>query len=316
MSAKNKGLGRGLDALFQQSAASASEEAGSEYQLLHLDSLDPNPNQPRKTFSTESLQELAQSIKKQGLLQPLLVRPSHHNTGRYEIIAGERRWRACHLAQQEHLPVIVSDISDSEAMILGLMENLQREDLNPVEEAEGLQRLQELAGISQDELSQRVGKSRSSTANSLRLLKLDPEILEAVREQRIGASQARNLLALEDQEARHQVFHLLLQNRLTIRDLESLIAYYKENGALPAYLTQDKGPSSKKSVSDPDFRELRKKLQHDMSQQFQMPVRIRGSKDKGSISFSYNSPEELDDLLQKLGLENGESVSRETRERE
>jgi len=312
MTPANKGLGRGLDALFQQSASSVSQQGGDGYQLLRLDVLDPNPNQPRKTFSTESLQELAESIKKQGLLQPLLVRPSRQTAGRYEIVAGERRWRASHLAQLEQLPVIISDISDSEAMILGLMENLQREDLNPVEEAEGLQRLQDLAEISQDELARRVGKSRSSTANSLRLLKLEPEILEAVREQRIGASQARNLLAIDEAQTRWQLFELLLQNRLTIRDLEKAIAYYKEHGALPGYLTQ-RPVKSGSSAPDTRFRSLKKRLQQHMSQRFEIPVRINGSRDQGSVSFAYSSREELDRLLSKLGLEQeGKDVSRET----
>jgi len=315
MPPSNKGLGRGLDALFQQSASSVSDETGSGYQFLDLDNLDPNPNQPRKTFSEESLQELSQSIKKQGLLQPLLVRPSQHTSGRYEIIAGERRWRASYQAELQQVPVIVSDISDSEAMILGLMENLQREDLNPVEEARGLQRLQELAGLSQDELAQRVGKSRSSTANSLRLLKLEPGILEAVREHRISASQARNLLALDEPEIRHHVFELLLQNRLTIRDLEGLVSHYKEQGSLPDYLAP-KSEKNQQEELDVNFRALKKELQQTMSQQFQMPVRIRGSQEKGSISFSYNSREELDDFLHKLGLEGGEDVSRETGGRE
>jgi len=312
MSPNNKGLGRGLDALFQQSATSVSEqESGSGYQLLQLESLEPNPNQPRKSFSTESLQELAESIRKQGLLQPLLVRPSRHTPGRYEIIAGERRWRACHLAQMEQLPAIVSDISDTEAMILGLMENLQREDLNPVEEAEGLARLQDLACVGQEELAQRVGKSRSSTANSLRLLKLDPEILEAVREQRIGASQARYLLSLDDDRIRHEVFQLLLQNRLTIRDLESIISHYREEGQLPDYLSH-KPSGTRQPAADSDFKGLKKRLQRQMSHYFETPVRIRGSRDKGSVSFSYNSRQELDDLLRKLGLQEGEDVSRET----
>lgn len=311
MPPSNKGLGRGLDALFQQSSTTVSDEAGSGYQLLQLDRLDPNPNQPRKTFSTESLRELAESIRKQGLLQPLLVRPSQHESGRYEIIAGERRWRACHLAQLEQLPVIVSDISDTESMILGLMENLQREDLNPVEEAEGLRRLQELAGIGQEELAQRVGKSRSSTANSLRLLKLEPDILEAVHEQRIGASQARNLLSFEDAEIRWEVFQLLLQNRLTIRDLENLIAYYREEGKLPDYLSR-KPSNKKRTASDSGFKGFKKRLQQQMSHYFETPVRIRGSQDKGSVSFSYNSRQELSDLLHKFGLHEGNHVSRET----
>ena len=312
MSPSNKGLGRGLDALFQQSPRLDSEGAEEGYQLLHLDSLEPNPHQPRKSFSSESLQELAQSIKKQGLLQPLLVRPSQHTQGRYEIIAGERRWRACHLAQVQELPAIVSELSDSESMIVGLMENLQREDLDPVEEAEALCKLQELADISQDELAHRVGSSRSRTANSLRLLRLEPEILEAVREHRISASQARNLLAFDNKEIRWQVFELLLQNRLTIRDLENVVSYYKQNGCLPGYLAQ--APRETKNPPDTGFRGLKKKLQQDISERFQTPVRIRGSRDKGSVSFSYHSKQELNQLLRKLGVEEDSDVSRETGE--
>lgn len=312
MSPTNKGLGRGLDALFQKSPTPGSEGAAEGYQRLPLDSLEPNPHQPRKSFSSESLQELAQSIKKQGLLQPLLVRPSQHTQGRYEIIAGERRWRACHLAQVQELPAIVSELSDSESMIVGLMENLQREDLDPVEEAEGLYKLQELADISQDELARRVGSSRSRTANSLRLLRLEPEILEALREQRISASQARNLLAFENKDIRWKVFELLLQNRLTIRDLENVVSYYKQNGCLPGYLAQT--PSKTKNPSDSGFRDLRKKLQQDISERFQTPVRIRGSREKGSVSFSYQSKQELYQLLQRLGVEENSDVSRETGE--
>lgn len=310
MAAGNKGLGRGLDALFSRGTEARSDESGQAYELISVDCLRPHPNQPRKDFSSQSLRELAQSISEQGLLQPLLVRPAPQDSRSYQIIAGERRWRACKIAQMERVPAIVYNLSDSEAMVLALAENLQRQDLNAVEEAEGLLGLQELTGASQEELSKRVGKSRSSIANSLRLLKLESEILEAIREGRIGPSQARNLLAIEDSRTRLEVFQLLLEDRLTIRELESVVAYWREHGSLPTKLASNKAVSSYRNKEE-EFGKIKKRIQQIIGERFQIPVTVRGSPDKGTISFSYASRQELEQLLRGLGLEEND-VSRET----
>ncbi len=301
MATPSKGLGRGLDALFQQGPGGEQTTGGMDFQELHIDLLEPNPGQPRKHLPQESLQELSESIKSQGLLQPLLVRPSAENAGKYQIIAGERRWRASRLAGLDHLPVIISEMSDADALVIGLIENLQREDLNPIEEAEGLGRLQELLALSQEGLSQKVGKSRSSIANSLRLLHLEDSIREALRDHSISPGQARCLLAIDDSSARLQLFKLIVDRNLTVRQLEQIAAYWKNQGRLPSWLFVSPA-APKQSAPDPQFQRDRKRIQKEIASRFSARVRIQGDRNQGSISLKYSSQEELDRLLDQLGV--------------
>jgi len=299
MAGSSRGLGKGLEALFTSSQPLEQESSDQGLQNIALDRIEPNPDQPRKDISQEGLHELAQSISEQGLLQPLLIRPHPSQNGLYQLIAGERRWRACRLAGLHSVPVLVRDISDSEALVIGLVENLQRQDLNPVEEAQAMGRLLRELNISQDELAQRLGRSRSAVANCLRLLHLQPEILNALAQAKISSGQARTLLAIPDQEARMALFQVALSRQLTVRQMEQAASFWKTNGRLPNNIrgqpAQDK-PSA-------GFESARSSLQKALAQRLEAGVRIKGKQDKGSITLAYSSEEELHRLVRKLGVD-------------
>lgn len=304
MAKVSRGLGKGLEALFPQTFSEETNSQAHDLQLIEIEKIQPNPLQPRKYISEDALQELAQSIKDQGLLQPLLVRPSLKEDGLYELVAGERRWRASKEIGLTHVPVIVSKLDDIQTLIISLIENLQREDLNAIEEAEALSRLYNELQISQDDISNKIGKSRSSIANSLRLLQLEPFLQEAVRQGDISPGQARTLLAITDQQVRQTVFELITLKGLTVRQLEKLVSYWKEYGTLPPDLEKPfsakKGSKKKK---DRDFLSYKKRLQETISSQFRVKVHIQGEKDQGSISLKYFSEEELNQLLDRLGID-------------
>ncbi len=308
MAAQSKGLGKGLDALFQSSTPKhpSDRQQGETYSLLPVDSIEPNPGQPRKDFSQAALQELAQSIQSQGLLQPLLVRPMPGSLERYQIIAGERRWKASRMAKLTEVPALVRDISDSEALIIGLIENLQREDLNALEEAEALKQLQEELQTSQEELADRIGRSRSSIANSLRLLQLGPDIHTALREKRISAGQARTLLGFTDPRIRSEVFDQVLAQNLTVRQIEQALTYWKEHGELPQGLRSAKRSRSTSTSADPEFVRARKELQKSLTDKVQAKVRISGEMGKGRISLQYTSKDELNRILSFFGISSPE----------
>lgn len=299
MAGSSRGLGKGLEALFTSSQPLEQESSDQGLQNIALDRIEPNPDQPRKDISQEGLHELAQSISEQGLLQPLLIRPHPSQNGLYQLIAGERRWRACRLAGLHSVPVLVRDISDSEALVIGLVENLQRQDLNPVEEAQAVGRLLRELNISQDELAQRLGRSRSAVANCLRLLHLQPEILNALAQAKISSGQARTLLAIPDQEARMALFQVALSRQLTVRQMEQAVSFWKTKGRLPNNIrgqpAQDK-PSA-------GFEAARSSLQKALAQRLEAGVRIKGKQDKGSITLAYSSEEELHRLVRKLGVD-------------
>ena len=226
MAMKKGGLGRGLDSLF----ADNSTENDSTISVK-INDIEPNRDQPRKDFDEQSLGELADSISQHGLIQPIVVRPNPN--GNYTIIAGERRWRACRMAGIETVPVIVKDVSEKEVTEIALIENLQREDLNAVEEALGYRSLMEKYGLTQENVAARVGKSRSAVANALRLLSLKEEELEALKTGRISAGHARALLSIEDGEQRKAAFLLSLEGR-SVRDIEALSKQKKSKSKAPA----------------------------------------------------------------------------------
>lgn len=212
------GLGRGLDSLFED--ATPSLEAGAKGETLPLRDIEPDPNQPRKTFEEDSLAELAASVAEHGLLQPIVVRPRIE--GGYTIVAGERRWRACRMAGLTDVPVIVKDVTDEQAMELALVENLQREDLDPVEEACGIRELMERCGLTQEQAAQRLGKSRSALANSLRLLNLPPKALELLKSGFLSAGHAKVVLGLPTPELQEQAAQLIADHQLNVRQAEAL----------------------------------------------------------------------------------------------
>ena len=212
------GLGRGLESLFEDAAPSL--ETDGSVQTLPLREIEPDPNQPRKTFDESSLAELASSIAQHGLLQPIAVRP--RVAGGYTIVAGERRWRACRMAGLAEVPVIIKEVSDEEAMELALVENLQREDLDPVEEACGIRELIARCGLTQEQAAQKLGKSRSALANSLRLLNLPLEVLERLRSGVLSAGHAKVILGLPSPELQSQAAKIIEENQLNVRQAEAL----------------------------------------------------------------------------------------------
>lgn len=313
MPASPKGLGRGLEALFAESSQQEGNKAEVQLQILHVDSLQPNPDQPRKTITEESLQELAQSIKAQGLLQPILA-SSQTRESKYQIIAGERRWRACRLAGMTQVPVILSSLDSTQALLLGLIENLQREDLNPMEEAQAISHLQYSLELTQAEVAHRLGKSRSAVANTLRLLQLEPEIQEALQNREVTTGQARSLLAVQDPSLRLALFTAVKHHDLSVRELEKAAAHCREHGCLPGHLKSVSSPKAGPKKTDPEFKSYKKHLQQEFSHLYPARVNIQGAWDQGQISFKYTSQQELRQLLRKLGLPE-ELVSRETNER-
>jgi len=216
MAKRQSGLGKGLGALMLEN----SVDDGLSTSTLPLDDIIPNRDQPRKTFDEGALEELADSIRQHGVLQPLLVRPLPE--GHYQLVAGERRWRAARMAGLTELPVVVKELNDTEAMELAIIENLQREDLNPIEEAEGLQALADKCGYTQEEIALSVGKSRPAIANSLRLLRLPVEVREMTKNGVISAGHARALLAFDNEAMMLEAANRIVSHKLTVRDVEKM----------------------------------------------------------------------------------------------
>lgn len=280
MAAKKKGLGRGLDALFADNAV--EEISPTSAVKLSLNDIEPNKNQPRKTFDEDALSELADSIAQHGVIQPLLVRPMPD--GSYQLVAGERRWRAARKAGLTEVPVVIRELSDSETMELALIENLQREDLNPIEEAEGLKLLMDTYGLTQEEAAQRVGCSRPAVTNALRLLALPATVLELTRDGKISAGHARALLSFADQAQMLEVVELILKKGISVREVERLAK------------AASKGPKAEKAPVRRDvfFDEVELALSGTLRRQ----VKIRESKssDKGVIEVEYFDRDDLQKL--------------------
>ena len=219
MAAKKGGLGRGLDALFADN--SIEEIASTSAVKLKIMDIEPNRDQPRKIFDEDALAELADSIAKHGVIQPLLVRPMPD--GSYQLVAGERRWRASRMAGLTEVPVVIKELSDDEAMALALIENLQREDLNAIEEAQGIKALMDTLSLTQDEAAERVGKSRPAVANALRLLKLPDSVIALVSDGKLSPGHARALLGFKDEQDIIETADLIIEKELTVRDVEKLV---------------------------------------------------------------------------------------------
>ena len=219
MAAKKGGLGRGLDALFADN--SIEEIASTSAVKLKIMDIEPNRDQPRKIFDEDALAELADSIAKHGVIQPLLVRPMPD--GSYQLVAGERRWRASRMAGLTEVPVVIKELSDDEAMALALIENLQREDPNAIEEAQGIKALMDTLSLTQDEAAERVGKSRPAVANALRLLKLPDSVIALVSDGKLSPGHARALLGFKDEQDIIETADLIIEKGLTVRDVEKLV---------------------------------------------------------------------------------------------
>ncbi|MDR1489850.1 MAG: ParB/RepB/Spo0J family partition protein [Desulfovibrio sp.] len=325
MAANITGLGKGLDALIRERRDSVT---ATGQRTVPLEDIVPNPRQPRRHFSAKSMDELADSIRGQGLLQPLLVRPAGTSQpGKYEIVSGERRWRACKMVGLEEVPVYVRILSEQDTLASALIENLQREDLNPLEEAAALQILKEEFGLSQDELAGKIGKSRSYIANSLRLLALPDAVRSCLTDGRLSPGHARALLSVTDAEAQEKLKDLILDKHLSVREAEGLAVLWKEKGefdrvdgpgrdairredekgAVPRAAHGHEAGSSAQQAQNAE-REIGKKvqsailldLQTRISACLQMPVRVTGREDRGRVSFTYNSKEELEEFINRF----------------
>ena len=290
MTAKKRGLGRGLDALLasqvpldNQEDARSEEITGLTY--IEIDLLTKGKFQPRRDMNSVQLDELAASIKQQGIMQPIVVRPT--GGGKYEIIAGERRWRAAKIAELTKVPVIVRHVEDADAVVLALIENIQREDLNPVEEAIALQRLMEDFDLTQQEVADTVGKSRSAVANLLRLLGLTPEVRRLLEHGDLEMGHARALLPLEHNQ-QIQAASQVMTKSMSVRDTEKLVKM------LQAANNDEKESSP---VELPDFSQHEERI----SQKINAAVKIQQSpKGKGKVVIEYRNPEHLELLLNDL----------------
>lgn len=297
MSVKKRGLGRGLDALLttkpvsdQQNDANFSSAQQSELQKLPIEWLKPGKYQPRKDMSQDALEDLASSIRSQGIIQPIVVRQVGDES--YEIIAGERRWRASQLAQLDVIPCIIKDVPDEAAVAIALIENIQREDLNAMEEAIALQRLLSEFELTHQQVADAVGKSRASVTNLLRLNQLNDDVKLLLEHGDIEMGHARALLAL-DGLAQSDAGRLVAAKQMTVRDTENLVRRLLE----PA-------PEVTPKVKDPDVSSLEQRL----SERFAAPVEINyNKKGKGNLVISYSSLDELEGILSKLQSEDSES---------
>ena len=274
-----RALGRGIDALL-----AAEAEAPASVITVPVEAITISGHQPRKHFSAEALEELARSIQNKGVLQPLLVELS--GADRYTVVAGERRFRAAKLAKLTEIPVLVRSFSELEKTEIALIENLQREDLSPVEEARGYKTLIDVGKLTQEDVAQRVGKNRATVANSLRLLKLPETILEALDQGRISAGHARALLAVQDAAAQENLFRRILEQELSVRDAE------REAAGIQGQ--EEKKPEKRKApTKSVELRSLEERL----IERLGTKVNIRGSHQKGKVEISYFSMEDLERIL-------------------
>lgn len=301
MNISERGLGRGLGSLLSSVAENSSEET----RKLALTQLVPGRHQPRKYFDNAALGELAISIRNQGVIQPLLVRQLPGMPQRYEIVAGERRWRAAKLAGLTEVPVIVTEYSDKEAMTVALVENLQREDLNPLEEAEALQALRLAHGLSQEALAEQLGKSRSAVANSLRLLQLPPSIQEGLVRGDISAGHARALLAVTEPELRVQLYTAIVEQHLSVREAEAAADVCKRTGNMPEKLLPQTGHTPAAPQARAPKPQVLKDLQALLRASSGIKATISGTESEGRVQIPYASPEELARILELLGIREG-----------
>lgn len=281
MSKKFGGLGKGLDTIFAENEA---EDSNSSV-MLKISEIEPNRSQPRRDFDENSLSDLAQSISQHGLLQPLLVRPLP--IGGYQIVAGERRYRACRMAGLTEVPVTIRELSDTETMELALIENLQREDLSPIEEALGYKALIDEHGFSQEEVATSVGKSRPAIANSLRILKLPDSVLEYVKQDKISAGHARALLMLDNEEDMLELAELIYKKDLSVRQAEKLAKKKPE-------VEEDTQPERK-----PSFYSM---VELALNESLGRKIKVNKNKGKqgGVLQIEFYSDEELTELSNKL----------------
>ena len=287
MAKKSHGLGRGLDALLPE----ADESLSGGVQEIAIGDIDPNPDQPRRVFQEESIAQLAQSIREQGVLQPILVTPEEG--GRYRIVAGERRWRASRAAGLDAVPCLVRDLDVIQQMEIALVENLQREDLNPIEAARGIRSLMQQCGYTQEAVANRLSKSRPAVANLLRLLTLPEEVMALVEKGALSAGHARVLAGMEDDAAKLALARETSDRGYSVRQLEALAASRK---------VEPKKPAPARRALPAELSELESRVRETLG----VRATLSGTAKKGKIVLQYYSQEELEhlsDLLSRLGDE-------------
>ena len=292
---KKKGLGRGLEALFEEISVEIPEEKETvkkdkktdkreaESGVLYVDINDIKPNiyQPRKTFDEDKLEELASSIREHGIIQPVVLRSTD---GGYEIVAGERRWRAARKAGIKKIPCVIKELTDEQNMLVAIIENMQREDLNPIEEAEGLSRMIEVYGLTQEQVSKGVGKSRPYITNSLRLLKLSDDVREMTREGKLTAGHARALAGIKDIEKQKKLALKAVKEGLSVRNIEKLAGE----------------PAKKKSKVKPEKNADVMRLEAELKDTLGTKVTLSSTGRKGKIEIEYYSRDELERLIELL----------------
>lgn len=297
MAVKKKGLGKGLDSLIpdnknvktvaseKTTEVKKDDQLKSGVQMLKINMVEPNRDQPRKSFEEDALLELADSIKQFGILQPLIVRKRKDY---YEIIAGERRWRAAKIAGIKEVPVIIKEYTDQEIVEIGLIENIQRENLNPIEEAMAYKRLLEEFNLKQDEVAERVSKSRTAVTNSMRLLKLDSKVQQMIIDDMITTGHARALLAIDDPELQYTLASQIFDEKLSVRETEKLVKEIKN----------PKKPKEKKVVENSFiYRDLENKMKDIFGTKVSISSKGKG---KGKIEIEYYSDDELEQMFEMI----------------
>ena len=282
--AKKHGLGRGLGALIPEQEEKSNEEAKKSL-LIDINSIRPNSEQPRKTFDEEKILALSESIKQYGIIQPLVLNKVDDN---YIIVAGERRWRAAKKAGISEVPAVIMNLSDKEILEISLIENIQRQDLNPIEEAVAYKKLMDEFSLTQEELSTRIGKSRTAITNTLRLMNLDYRVQEYIIDGVLSEGHGRALLAIEDPKLQSEIAQKVIDEKLSVRELERLIKSFKS----------DKKTREKTREINPYYKDVTERLQN----YFGTKVNISNKNNKGKIEIEYYSDEDLQRILEIINL--------------
>ncbi len=288
--AAKRGLGKGIDAMISGDDTKAKKvvkEVIKEVDTIDINKIEPNSNQPRKNFNEDKIHELAESIKQHGLIEPLIVQKG--KKGFYTIIAGERRWRAAREAGVKEIPVVVKEYSDQQVMEIALIENIQREDLNAIEEAEAYERLIKDFNLKQDEVAERVSKSRVAITNSLRLLKLDSRVREMIIEDKIKSGHARALLSVTDPEEQYRLAVMIFDNSMSVRETEKMVKKYLADKDKPT-----KEVKKKDTQTELIYKDYEEKLKTVIGTKVNINNKGKG---KGKIEIEYFSPDEFDRII-------------------
>lgn len=284
-----RGLGKGLDSLIPASSNNENKETKQNETVVKITKVEPNRDQPRKNFDEDSLQELADSIKQFGLLQPILVQDRKDY---YEIIAGERRWRAAKIAGLKEIPVIIRNYTDQEIVEIALIENIQREDLNPIEEARAFKKLLEEFHLKQDEVAERVSKSRTAVTNSVRLLKLSDSVQQMIIDDMLSTGHARALIPIEDKELQLQLAQRIFDEKLSVREVEKIVKVI-----LNPEKEKDKKEKTPQSIQY-IYQDIENKLKERLSRK--VAISSKGKSGVGKIEIEFYSNDDLDRLIESL----------------